>query len=64
MTLQRPASSRPAHSDASRVTRPPPTDRPPRHAGRVDNRTTDGAVVLVVSDGRRRQLFHVADRFD
>ena len=30
----------------------------------MDNRTADGAVVWVVSDGGRRQLFHVADGFE
>jgi hypothetical protein len=30
-------------------------------AGRVDNRTADGAVVWVLSDGGRRRLFHIAD---
>ncbi|SDP65858.1 hypothetical protein SAMN04487914_1248 [Arthrobacter sp. ok909] len=34
------------------------------YAGRVDNRTADGAVVWVLSDGGRRQLFHVADGFE
>jgi hypothetical protein len=33
------------------------------HAGRVDNRTADGAVVWVLSDGGSRRLFHVADGF-
>ncbi|RKR18877.1 hypothetical protein [Arthrobacter oryzae] len=32
--------------------------------GRVDNRTGDGAVVWVVSEGGRRQMFHVADGFE
>ena len=34
------------------------------HAGHVDNRTADGAVVWVVSEGGHRQLFHVADGFE
>ena len=34
------------------------------YAGRVDNRTADGAVVWVLSDGGRRQLFHVGDGFE
>jgi len=34
------------------------------HAGRVDTRTADGAVVWVVSKGGHRRLFHVADGFD
>ena len=34
------------------------------HAGRVDNRTADGAVVWVVSKGGHRKLFHVADGFE
>jgi L-ascorbate metabolism protein UlaG (beta-lactamase superfamily) len=34
------------------------------HAGRVDNRTADGAVVWVVSTGGHRKLFHVADGFE
>ena len=66
MTLQknRP-SSRPAHwddvdGDAVHLRRNGRLE----HAGRVDNRTADGAVVWVVSDGGRRQLFHVADGFE
>ena len=34
------------------------------HAGRVENRTVDGAVVWVVSTGGDRKLFHVADGFE
>ena len=34
------------------------------HAGRVDNRTADGAVVWVVSNAGYRKLFHVADGFE
>ncbi|MFE4229463.1 hypothetical protein ACFRJ8_16445 [Arthrobacter sp. NPDC056886] len=34
------------------------------HAGRVDNRTADGAVVWVVSEGGFRKLFHVTDGFE
>jgi hypothetical protein len=34
------------------------------YAGRVDDRTADGAVVWVLSDGGRRQLFHVGDGFE
>jgi uncharacterized protein YijF (DUF1287 family) len=34
------------------------------HEGHVDNRTADGAVVWVVSEVGRRQLFHVADGFE
>ena len=32
-------------------------------AGRVDNRTADGAVVWIMSDRGNRQLFHVADGY-
>jgi len=33
------------------------------HAGRVDDRTADGAVVWVLSEVGSRRLFHVADGF-
>ncbi len=35
----------------------------PVHAGRVDDRTANGAVVWVVSDGGHRQLFHIEDGY-
>ncbi len=35
----------------------------PVHAGRVDDRTADGAVVWVVSDAGHRQLFHIGDGY-
>lgn len=33
------------------------------HSGRVDDRTANGAVVWVVSDGGHRQLFHIEDGY-
>ncbi|MET4095534.1 hypothetical protein [Arthrobacter sp. UYCu712] len=33
------------------------------YLGKVDDRTADGAVVWVMSDGGNRQLFHVSDGY-
>ncbi|AXJ09867.1 hypothetical protein [Arthrobacter sp. PM3] len=66
-TLQKaPTSGGPAHWDDVEVGDAVELRRGDRvaYAGRVDDRTADGAVVWVLSDGGRRQLFHVADGFE
>lgn len=67
MTLQKTRlSSRPAHWDEVEIGDAVHLRRDGRveYEGRVDNRTADGAVVWVVAEGGRRQLFHVADGFE
>ncbi|MEO5779853.1 MAG: hypothetical protein ABIO34_06520 [Arthrobacter oryzae] len=67
MTLQqnRPAGST-AHWDDVEIGDPVHLRRNGRleHAGRVDDRTANGAVVWVVSGHGHRQLFHVDDGFE